>query len=46
MREHCGCLQTHQKRALYPISVGYEPPCVFWELNLGPSGKAVGALDC
>jgi hypothetical protein len=29
-------LQTHQKRALDPITDGCEPPCGFWELNSGP----------
>ena len=29
-------LQTHQKRALDPISDGCEPPCGCWESNSGP----------
>jgi hypothetical protein len=29
-------LQTHQKRALDPITDGCEPPCGCWELNSGP----------
>jgi len=33
---HCSCLQTHQKRALDPITDGCEPPCGCWELNSGP----------
>jgi len=33
---HCSCLQTHQKRALDPITDGWEPPCGCWELNSGP----------
>jgi hypothetical protein len=28
--------QTHQKRALDPITDGSEPPCGCWELNSGP----------
>ena len=43
---HCSCLQTHQKRASDPITYGCEPPCGYWELNSGPLGKAVGALNC
>ena len=30
------CLQTHQKRALDPITDGCEPPCGYWDLNSGP----------
>ena len=30
------CLQTHQKRALDPITENCEPSCACWELNLGP----------
>jgi hypothetical protein len=26
----------HQKRALDPITDGYEPPCGCWKLNSGP----------
>jgi hypothetical protein len=33
---HCSCLQTHQKRALDPITDGCEPPCGCWDLNSGP----------
>jgi hypothetical protein len=33
---HYSCLQTHQKRALDPITDGDEPPCGCWELNSGP----------
>jgi hypothetical protein len=33
---HCPYLQTHQKRALDPITDGCEPPCGWWELNSGP----------
>jgi hypothetical protein len=33
---HCGCLQTHQKRASDPITDGCEPSCGCWELNSGP----------
>jgi hypothetical protein len=33
---HCGCLQTHQKRSLDPITDGCEPPCGSWELNSEP----------
>ena len=29
-------LQTHQKRALDPITDGCEPPCGCWELNSRP----------
>ena len=32
----CCCLQTHQKKALDPITDGCEPPCGCWELNSGP----------
>ena len=32
----CSCLQTHQKRALDPITVGCKPSCHCWELNSGP----------
>jgi hypothetical protein len=28
--------QTHQKKALDPITDGCEPPCSCWELNSGP----------
>jgi hypothetical protein len=28
--------QTHQKRALDPITDVFEPPCGCWELNSGP----------
>ena len=34
---HCSCLQTHQKRALDPMTDGCEPPCGCWDLNSGPS---------
>ena len=30
------CLQTHQKRALDPITDGSEAPCGCWDLNSGP----------
>ena len=33
---HCGCLQTHQKRASDLSTDGCEPPCGCWELNSGP----------
>jgi hypothetical protein len=33
---HCSCLQTHQKRALDPITDGCEPLCGCWESNSGP----------
>jgi hypothetical protein len=33
---HCRCLQTHQKRALDPITDGCEPPRCCWELNSSP----------
>jgi hypothetical protein len=33
---HCRCLQTPQKRASNPITVGCEPLCGCWELNSGP----------
>ena len=36
IRVHQNCLQTHQKRALDPITGGCESPCVCWELNSGP----------
>ena len=36
---HCCSLQTHQKRALDPISDSCEPPRTCWELNWGPLGK-------
>jgi N6-adenosine-specific RNA methylase IME4 len=42
---HYHCLQTHQKRALDPITDGCEPPCGCWELNSGPLGRAVSALN-
>jgi hypothetical protein len=29
-------LQTHQKRALDPITDGCDLPCGCWELNTGP----------
>jgi hypothetical protein len=29
-------VQTHQKRALDPITDGCEPPCGCWDLNSGP----------
>ena len=32
---HCGCLQTHQKRASDSILDGCEPPCSCRELNSG-----------
>ena len=31
---HCGCLQTHQKKASDFIMDGCEPPCGCWDLNL------------
>jgi hypothetical protein len=37
-------LQTHQKRALDPITDGCEPPCGFWELNSGPLDEQSGLL--
>ena len=33
---HCGCFQAPQKRAADLITDGCEPPCGFWDLNLGP----------
>jgi hypothetical protein len=33
---HGHCLQTHQKRAMDPITDGCEPPCGCWDLNSGP----------
>ena len=42
---HYSYLQTHQKRALDTITDGCEPPCGFWDLNSGPSGRAVSALN-
>jgi hypothetical protein len=37
MQVHCSCVQTHQKRALDPITEdGCEPPCGCGELNSGP----------
>jgi hypothetical protein len=30
------CTPACQKRALYPITDGCEPPCGCWELNSGP----------
>jgi hypothetical protein len=44
---HCSCLQTHQKRASYPIADGCETPCGCWELNSGPlEEQAASALNC
>jgi hypothetical protein len=36
MWAHFSSLQTHQKRALDPITNGCELPCGCWELNSGP----------
>jgi len=33
---HCCSLQTHQKRALDPITDGCEPSYGCWDLNSGP----------
>jgi hypothetical protein len=33
---HCSCFQTHQKKALNPITDGCEPPYGCWEFNSGP----------
>jgi hypothetical protein len=32
---HCCYFQTHQKRALDPITDSCEPPCGCWKLNSG-----------
>jgi hypothetical protein len=41
---HCHFLQTHQKRALDPITDGYEPSCGCWELNSWPLEKQSALL--
>jgi hypothetical protein len=41
---HCGCLQTHQKKASDFIMDGCEPPCGCWDLNSGPPGEQLVLL--
>ena len=42
---HCSWLQTLQKKASDFVTDGCEPPCGCWDLNSGPLGRAVGALN-
>ena len=42
---HCFCLQTHQVRSSDLITDGNEPPCGCWDLNSGPLGRSVSALN-
>ena len=42
---YCICLQTPQKRASDLIMDGNEPPCGCCDLNSGPLGRSVSALN-
>ena len=44
MSRQSACTPVFQKRALDPITDGYEAPCGCWELNSGPLEEKSGLL--